>query len=98
MKYLHYFNAVALALALTFALTLGVVSLMYLANLDASPRMRIEWPSVRNVTLVFVVLSVLAGAAFWGQYRHLRWRWGAQAILCAGLVVGALLIRAMVGN
>lgn len=98
MKYLHYFNVVTLALALTFAITLGVVSLMYLTNLDASPRMRIEWPSVRNVTLVFVVLSALAAAAFWGQFRHLRWRWGAQAVLGVGLVISALVIRAIVGG
>ncbi len=95
MKALHYFNAVALALTATFAITLGVVSLMYWFHLDASPRMRGEWSSVGAVTLIFGVVSALAAAAFWGQWRGRRWRWIAQGVFVVGLVIGSLLIRAI---
>lgn len=89
MKLLQIFNAVVLALTATFAITLGVVCLMYAANLDASPRMRAEWPTVVTVTAVFWVLSVFAGLAMWAQRRRTGWRWVAQAISAVALVAGA---------
>ena len=79
MKALQIFNAVALALSLTFAVTLGVVALIYAIYLDASPRMRAEWPTVALVTGVFWALSAITGLTFWAQRRVLAWRWLAQA-------------------
>lgn len=90
MKLLQLFNAVAFALTATFAVILGVVSLMYAINLDASPRMRAEWPEVAQVTAVFWILAILAGSAWWAQRRRVRWRWLAEAASVAGLVAGGL--------
>lgn len=89
MKALQVFNAVALALCVTFALTLGVVALIYAIYLDTSPRMRAEWPTVALVTGVFWVLSLFTGAAFWAQRRALAWRWPAQLLSAGALLLGA---------
>lgn len=89
MKALQIFNAVALALCVTFAATLGVVALIYLIYLDASPRMRAEWPTVAVVTGVFWALSVVTGLALWAQRRALAWRWPAQIVSVGALVAGA---------
>jgi hypothetical protein len=92
MKALQIFNAVMLALCVTFALTLGVVALIYAIYLDASPRMRAEWPTVAAVTAVFWGLSVFTGLSFWAQRRKLAWRWPAQVASVGALAVGALLL------
>ncbi|MES0874208.1 hypothetical protein [Sinimarinibacterium thermocellulolyticum] len=92
MKAVQIFNAVALALCATFAVTLGVVALIYAIYLDASPRMRAEWPTVAAVTAVFWVLSVFTGLAFLAQRRLWSFRWPAQAASVLALVVGALLL------
>ncbi len=94
MKALRIFNAVVLALTATFAVTLGVVSLMYVVNLDASPRLRAEWPAVRSVTAVFWALFLCTGLAWWAQHRRSRWQWYAQALSTLALVIGvATLLR-----
>lgn len=90
MKLLQIFNAVVLALTATFAVTLGVVSLMYAVHLDASPRMRAEWPTVSTVTAVFWALAALAGLTLWAQRRRHRWRWLAQAMSLLALLAGAM--------
>lgn len=96
MKLLQIFNAVVLALTAIFAVTLGVVCLMYAVNLDTSPRMRAEWPTVAAVTSVFWVLSIFAGLALWAQRRRHGWRWIAQAISGIALIAGAVtLVRVL---
>lgn len=96
MKYLYYFNAVVLALAATFAITMGVVTLLYWVHMDSSPRIRSEWASVRDVTLVFAVLLVLAATAYWGLRHQRRWFIAAETVLLAGLLGAAVAIRALV--
>lgn len=92
MKAVQIFNAVALALCATFAITLGVVALIYAIYLDASPRMRAEWPAVATVTGVFWMLSVITAIAFFAQRRAWAWRWPAQALSIAALVAGAVFL------
>ncbi|MGB0218706.1 MAG: hypothetical protein ACPGJF_05170 [Sinimarinibacterium flocculans] len=89
MKGLQIFNAVVLALCVTFAVTLGVVALIYAVYLDVSPRMRAEWPTVAVVTGVFWGLSAITGLAFWAQRRTLAWRWPAQLLSAGALALGA---------
>jgi len=95
MKQVQYFNVIALLFCLTFFVTLGVVSVMYAWNLDASPRMRSEWPKVSAITAVFGVMSLLSFAAFWSQRRQVSWRWPAQGLLVLGLAGGTLLLRSI---
>lgn len=96
MKALNLLNAVLLALAATFCVTLGVVWLIYAFYLEATPRMRGEWHELGRVVLVFAVLAASAGAAFIAQRRQLAWRWGAQAVLSIVLALGVLwLVRVL---
>lgn len=91
MKLLRAFNGLLFALSVTFALTLGVVCLMYAVNLDTAPRVRAEWPGVWQTTATFWVLGVFSGLAWWAQRRSLSWRWIAQALSLIALV-GAILV------
>lgn len=92
MKVLKILSAVLLALTATFAVTLGVVCLMYYVNLDASPRMREEWPTIVRVTSIFWVLSAFAALSWWTQRRRVRWLWPAQAVSAVGIVVGTMIL------
>lgn len=98
MKGLQIFSALLLALTATFAVTLGVVCLMYYVNLDASPRVRDEWPAVATVTALFWVLTAFAALAWWTQRRRVAWLWPAQLFSAAGFAVAvAVLIRVLGG-
>ncbi len=97
MKPVQFFNVITLLLCLTFFVTLGVVSLMYAWNLDASPRMRGEWPKVTAVTGVFGVMSLMAFAAFWSQRRRVSWRWPMQGALLLALLGSTLLLQKILG-
>ena len=88
MKALNLFNAVMLALLATFAVTLGVVCLLYVFYVDAVPRLQAEWALVVRVTAVFAAMTVFAAAAFWAQWRQRSWRWPAEGGLLLALVVG----------
>lgn len=90
MKGLQILNAVLLALAATFFLTLGVVWLIYGFYLDAAPRMRGEWTVLGRVVIVFLLLMLCAGATFIGHRRAAAWRWPAQGLLAAALALGTL--------
>lgn len=98
MKGLQILSAVLLALTATFAVTLGVVSLMYFLNLDASPRMRDEWPTVATVTALFWVLTAFAALAWWTQRRRVAWLWPAQLFSAVGIVIGVLLLVRVLGG
>ena len=97
IKALNLLNAVLLALAATFFLTLGVVWIIYSFYLDATPRMRTEWVQLGRVTLIFAGLMACAGAAFLGQRRAARWRWLAQAVLVVSLALGATALIELLG-
>ena len=92
MKALQILSAVMLALTATFAVTLGVVCLMYWFNLDASPRMREEWPTILRVTSIFWVLSGFAALSWLTLRRRVGWMWPAQLVSAVGLVVGTMLL------
>lgn len=89
MKALNILNAVLLALAATFFVTLGVVWIIYAFYLDATPRIRGEWMEVGRVTLVFAILMLCAAAAFLGHRRRAVWRWPAQGVLVLAVALGA---------
>lgn len=97
MKALNLFNAVLLALAASFALTLGAVCIIYAVHLDAAPRMRSQWYVVLKVTLVFIVLTVVSASAFWSQWRRLRWRWPAQSALVLTLIGSTAVLLQILG-
>ncbi|MEQ1438253.1 hypothetical protein AAG565_02720 [Fontimonas sp. SYSU GA230001] len=98
MKALQIASAVLLALTVTFAVTLGVVCLMYYVNLESSPQMREEWPSLLAVTAIFWVLSAFAAMSWWAQRRQAAWMWPAQILSVLGVVVGAMLLVKVLGS
>ncbi|MFT4046923.1 MAG: hypothetical protein QM661_09535 [Solimonas sp.] len=89
MKALNLFNGVMLCLMATFAVTLGAVCVMYAFYLDELPRLRAEWQLVLHVTGLFIMLSVIAALAFWGQWRRRPWRWPAEGVLVVALAAGS---------
>ena len=97
MKALNIRNAVLLALAATFMVTLGVVWIIYSFYLDATPRIRGEWLEVGRVTLVFTAFTLAAAAAVLGHRRQARWRWPAQAVLVIALAFGGNWLLRLLG-
>lgn len=96
MKALQTFNLVTLLIAVTFAVLLAVVCLMYAVHLDSAPRLRHEWPLLLRTTLVFWALSAVAAAAWTGVRRGAAWRWPAQLALAAVLAgAGGYLFNAL---
>ncbi len=89
MKALILFNAATLALMATFAMTLGVVCILYAFHLDELPRMRSEWHQVSQLTGVFALLTAVSAWAFWSQWRRLDGRWLAEALLVLALAGGS---------
>ncbi|HEY9544778.1 MAG TPA: hypothetical protein VIR56_02155 [Solimonas sp.] len=97
MKALNLFNVLLLALAGSFALTLGAVSIIYAVHLDAAPRMRSQWYVVLKVTLVFMVLTAASAATVWSQWRRLSWRWPAQSALLLTLAGSTAMLLQILG-
>lgn len=97
MKSLQIFNGVMLAVAAAFAVTMGVVALIYGVYVGSEPRLREDWPAVLAVTGIFFVLTVIAGLAFHAQRKAWSGRWIAQAVMLAGFVAGGwMLYRVLV--
>lgn len=95
---LRFGTVTVLLIASTMTLLLAVVCLLYVIYLDASPTMREEMPALLAATGLFGVLALLAGAAFWGLRRETAWRWAAQGLMWAAVVVSVFLMqRALLG-
>jgi hypothetical protein len=89
MTGLHWLNAVVLAIAVTMAVMMGVVTLLYGLYLDEAPRLRDQWPLLTQSAALFTLLALVAGAAFYGARNERPWRWHAQGVL-ALLVAGSI--------
>lgn len=92
MKSLQIFNAVMLALAAAFAVTMGVVALIYAVYLGSEPRLQEDWPAVLAVTEVFGALTVMAALTFHAQRRSKSWRWIAQGMMVASFAAGGWIL------
>lgn len=90
MKHLQILNLVLAALAATLALVLGVVCILYLANLDAAPKMQRELPRLLALTLMFSVLGGYAALVWWAQRARKPWAAWSQAALAPVLAAGYL--------
>lgn len=91
-KGLQILNAVILAVNVTFAVTLSVVTLIYSFYLNAGPSIRDEWRMVSHMALTFTLMALIAYATFWGQLRTKPWRWPAQGLLLLSLVAGGTIL------
>lgn len=70
----------------TMALCMGVVCFLYYLYLDSSPELSAQLPLLMNLVALFVVLGVLAFAAFIPLRRNNRWLWPTQVLLAVGAV------------
>ncbi|MEK6805241.1 MAG: hypothetical protein AABY95_01155 [Pseudomonadota bacterium] len=97
MKHLQILNLALAALAATLALVLGVVSILYLANLDAAPKMQRELPRLLAMTLMFSVLGGYAALVWWAQRVRQPWAPWSQAMLAPVLAAGVLIFMNIAG-
>lgn len=75
--------ALGSAASITFALV--GVAVVYAVLGSDYPRLRTEFPTLLSSLGLFVVLTAVAAASFYGQLRTRRWRHLANAALLAGI-------------
>ncbi len=92
MRALLILDAALFALSGTLAVVLGVVWILYRFNTDLSASVNAEMPTVASVMAIFAIMAAALAAAFWSLLRHAAWKWWAQVVAAAGLVVGSLLL------
>ena len=92
MRALLILNLLLLAAAATMALVLGVVCILYWANLDASPRMARELPGLLALTGMFTLLTLSGGGAVAAWRWMPRWRWPGQLVFAGTLILVALYV------
>lgn len=88
MSYLRLINALLLAAAVTMALVLGVVSLIYAIYAGENPRLARDLPGLLTVTGVFAAHAVVCATAFIGLLRQRWWLWfGQVAVVLVSVVL-----------
>lgn len=78
---------IILGTVFSIAFGLAVVCLVFWILKDEEPRLAAEFSSLLISTGIFVVLSCFAGLSFYGSLRQYAWRYGAMAMLWAGLLL-----------
>lgn len=91
MRALLILDAALMALAATMALVLGVVCILYAANLELSPRLAGELPGLLALTGVFAALAVAAAIAVWSLRRRAA-PWLVQPLFLLGVGAAGLWI------
>lgn len=86
MRYLMILHAAALAMAATLGVVLLVVCLMYSVNLESSPSVARELPSLISATVTFCLLAIVLGIGFQGLLRQRSWRWTGEAVSLVALI------------
>lgn len=81
MTFVRWWTAAWALMGLSIALCLGVVCIQYFLYMDLEPRLRHDWPKLVLSTGLFLVIGVMAAAAYWTLHRQNRWRWAMQGLL-----------------
>ncbi len=87
MTPLVFLNGVLLGTFASIGFGLAVVMLLFALLGASEPQVSAEWPSLLRYTLASLVLTALFAWSFIGQLRQRPWRWRAQGVALAGLVV-----------
>lgn len=96
MRPLSFVNGVVFGSTDALAGVCGVILfLRYVLTLDASldqsvVRSALPLAELAGCELIFSLLAVLAGWAFWGQVTGRRWRWLAEVALASALVAALM--------
>lgn len=87
LRYLQILNWFLLAVGAALAIPLGVVCLLFYLNIDTSPQYRAEFQGAMVSTLLFFAVGLSAAAAGLGQKGGRAWRWPAEVMLAASVIV-----------
>lgn len=96
MRPLSFVNGVIFGSATALGGVSGVILFFrYVLTFDSSldqtvVRSALPLSELWRYTLIFSVLAVLAGLAFWGQVVGRRWRWWAEFLLAVALAAVAI--------
>jgi hypothetical protein len=82
---LGFLTGVVLGSAVSIALVLAMVVVIFAVSSGAEPAIGAEYPRLLVTAGLFAVLAGIAGAAFAGLQRRLPWRWYAQAAMWLAL-------------
>lgn len=93
MNFVRFYTILLTLIGVTMTLLLAVVCLLYAIYIDASPKMREEWPTLLAATGLFAVLTLCAGVAWHALRRNARWLWPAQGALVLYAVATALVLK-----
>lgn len=93
MSFVRFYTVLLTLIGITMTVLLAVVCLLYLIYLDATPKMREEWPTLLAATGLFALLALCAAAAWYALRRNAAWRWPAQGVLVAYTVATALVLK-----
>jgi hypothetical protein len=104
MRPLSFVNGVIFGSTTALGGVSGLILLFrYVLTLDDSldqavVRSALPLGELGRSTLIFSVLAVLAGLAFWGQVASRRWRWLAEFALASALAAAVIWYLAASGN
>ena len=84
---LGFLTGVVLGSAVSIALVLAMVVVIFALSQGSGPAIGEEYPRLLATAGLFAVLAALAGAAFAGLQRQKPWRWYAQAAMWLALAL-----------
>lgn len=91
MTPLVFLNGVLLGTFASIGFGLTVVMLLFALLGASEPQVSTEWPSLVRYTLASMVMTALFAFSFIGHLRRRSWRWSAQGVALAGLLVAGWL-------
>ena len=84
MKPLTVLTGVVLGTCLSIAVSLAAVLLMFLLLGDDYPRLEYEFEALTESLAIFVTMTAISAASFYGLVKNLTWRMPAQWLMWAG--------------
>lgn len=78
-------TGIVLGSSVGITVSLTVVLFLYLVMGGEHPEMQRETPALVRHTLIFLVFTAIAAAAFYGTLLAKRWRWSAVAAMLAAI-------------
>jgi hypothetical protein len=80
-------TAIIMGSAITIAVGLAMVLVVFLVLSGEQPRLALELRHLFVTFLLFVVLAVVSSAAFWAVIKGRRWWWPAQFLTYLALAL-----------